>query len=315
MLRYNSKEYSHNYLKTFGSLWQHYRDKPAAAIGITASSKFKQKQTVTPIQDGLFWSCSWMGGKKVPLLPKICNTYPIMMKLGTAITYLKKIETISESRDTSLVFCWHQYFFTGNQQILLYQEIKIWIALGYIISNSFNFSWVFKKTVLVNMATILMMSAKKTTPGLVKVKVFWSKDFDIIIFVHDVTKIFLLRDSIHIIMTYCYRSCDQSFVTQAFLWEKLSKPTSYKNLTRKTAFLAGWSWFKMLNRYWLYKKNSEIMMSLKYFSNFLRNLEMPLIHCGINLIPTISATFTVTDTKLYVPVVPFSTQDKAKLLQ
>lgn len=29
MLRYNSKEYSHNYLKTFGSLWQHYRDKPA----------------------------------------------------------------------------------------------------------------------------------------------------------------------------------------------------------------------------------------------------------------------------------------------
>ena len=57
------------------------------------------------------------------------------------------------------------------------------------------------------------------------------------------------------------------------------------------------------------------MMSLKYFSNFLRNLEMPLIHCGINFIPTISATFTVTDTTLYVPVVPFSTQDKAKLLQ
>ena len=144
MLRYNSKEYSHNYLKTFGSLWQHYRDKPAAAIGISALSKFKQKQTVNPIQDGLFWGCSRMGGKKVPPLPKICHTYPIMMKLGTAITYLKNIQTISESRDTTLVFCWHQHFFTGNQQILLYQEIKIWIAFGYIISNSFNFSWVFK---------------------------------------------------------------------------------------------------------------------------------------------------------------------------
>ena len=71
-----------------------------------------------PIQDGHFRGCSRIGegGKKVPL-PKICHTYPTMMKLGTVIPYLKKIQEIYESRDTPPEFCWHQHFFTGNQQI------------------------------------------------------------------------------------------------------------------------------------------------------------------------------------------------------
>ena len=50
---------------------------------------------------------------------------------------------------------------------------------------------------------------------------------------------------------------------------------------------------------------------------------MPLINCEINLILTCSdkcvlsneTIFAITDTKLYVPFVPFSTQDNAKLLQ
>ena len=53
---------------------------------------------------------------------------------------------------------------------------------------------------------------------------------------------------------------------------------------------------------------------------------MPLINCEVNLILTWSSTcvitdstavgkFAITDTKLYVPVVTFSTQDNSKLLQ
>ena len=42
-------------------------------------------------------------------------------------------------------------------------------------------------------------------------------------------------------------SCDQNLVTVAFLWEKLSQPQFYKDLTRKTAFFEGWSWFKFNN--------------------------------------------------------------------
>ena len=41
------------------------------------------------------------GGKKAPL-SKICQTYPTMMKLGTVISYVKKIQKIYESRDTPL---------------------------------------------------------------------------------------------------------------------------------------------------------------------------------------------------------------------
>ena len=76
-------------------------------------------------------------------------------------------------------------------------------------------------------------------------------------------------------------------------------------------------------------KNVEIMVPLKYLSNFWRTLEMPLINYEINLLLTWSAscvivstdvanqnaTFAITDTKLYVPVVTLSQQDNAKLLE
>ena len=49
------------------------------------------------------------------------------------------------------------------------------------------------------MVTILMMSAKMATPGLLKIKVFWSINYDVIIYVHDVTIKILLRDSNYIV--------------------------------------------------------------------------------------------------------------------
>ena len=61
---------------------------------------------------------------KKALLTKICSTYPIMMKLDTIVPYLKKIQKLSESRDTPWVLLtWA--FFNENHQILLYQEIQI----------------------------------------------------------------------------------------------------------------------------------------------------------------------------------------------
>ena len=103
-------------------------------------------RNVNPIQDGHFRGCSRMGegAQKGTPLPKICHTYPTMMKLDTVVPYLKKIQKISESRDKPAYFCWHQHFFNESQQVLLYQEIEIWIAFYCIISNSFSFNWVFK---------------------------------------------------------------------------------------------------------------------------------------------------------------------------
>ena len=76
-------------------------------------------------------------------------------------------------------------------------------------------------------------------------------------------------------------------------------------------------------------KDVEIIVPLKYLSNFWRTLEMPLINCEVNLILTWSstcviapainanqaATFAITDTKLYVPVVTLSTQENTKFFQ
>ena len=65
-------------------------------------------------------------------------------------------------------------------------------------------------------------------------------------------------------------------------------------------------------------KNVEIIVPLKYLSNFWRTLGMFLINCEINLILTRcenciiwsddtaanqATAFAITDTKLYVPVI------------
>ena len=72
------------------------------------------------------------------------------------------------------------------------------------------------------------------------------------------------------------------------------------------------------------KNNVEIAVPLKHLSNFWISLELPLINCKIELLlkwhgkcilssSGIAATFAITDTKLYVPVVTLKTEDNAKL--
>ena len=70
------------------------------------------------------------------------------------------------------------------------------------------------------------------------------------------------------------------------------------------------------------RKNFEIMVLLKYLSNFWKTIEMPSINFEINLILTWSdkcvlandkKAKTITDTKVYVPAATLSTKDNAKL--
>ena len=73
-------------------------------------------------------------------------------------------------------------------------------------------------------------------------------------------------------------------------------------------------------------KDFEIIVPLKYLSNFWRTLEMPLINCEVNIILTWSNDCVITnstgewkfakpETKLYVPIVTLSTKGNEKLLQ
>ena len=84
--------------------------------------------------------------------------------------------------------------------------------------------------------------------------------------------------------------------------------------------------------------NVKLVISLNYLSNFWRSLNIPLIHCEVELILTWSkncvladmtvnadadpaivalsgAIFQITDTKLYVPVVTLSKENDTKLLE
>ena len=71
------------------------------------------------------------------------------------------------------------------------------------------------------------------------------------------------------------------------------------------------------------EKDVEIMVPLKYLSNFWRTLEIPLINCEVSLTliwspncvvtnSTGEGKFNITDKNLYVPVVTLSTKDNEK---
>ena len=72
------------------------------------------------------------------------------------------------------------------------------------------------------------------------------------------------------------------------------------------------------------KEGVKIVVSLKYLIIFWRSLEIPLINCKVELLlkwyencvlsnVAGNSTFTITDTKLYVPVVTLKTEDNTKL--
>ena len=82
------------------------------------------------------------------------------------------------------------------------------------------------------------------------------------------------------------------------------------------------------------KNGVKITVPLKYLSNFWKSLEMPSINCKVELslkwiencesttaaidadadaTGADSATFKITDAKLYVPIVTLSIEDNAKL--
>ena len=71
------------------------------------------------------------------------------------------------------------------------------------------------------------------------------------------------------------------------------------------------------------KNRVKIAVPLKYLSNVWRSLEMPLINCKVELsliwfercllTAANTATFGITDAKLYVPVVTLSVENNSKL--
>ena len=59
---------------------------------------------------------------------------------------------------------------------------------------------------LINMVTILMMSANMATLGLLEINVFWKKGYDVIICVHNFNNKMFSRDS--------------NYIVDVFMWPK-----------------------------------------------------------------------------------------------
>ena len=68
-------------------------------------------------------------------------------------------------------------------------------------------------------------------------------------------------------------------VTVTFLWERLQQPQFYYDLTQKTAFIEGWSWFKFNNLGLVPGTN------LKFYTSVIKGLKLK-VRKFLGLFPT-----------------------------
>ena len=136
------------------------------------------------------------------------------------MSYLKKIQKIFESCDINILFHWKSATFlilrNTDRDCILVHNFEFFLCL---------------KLVLINVLAILMMWAKLATLDLFKIKVFWSKSYDIIIFFHDVSNKILLGNS--------------NYVLDVVMWQIIVNPRiSMRKVIVSSIFLEGCSWFK-----------------------------------------------------------------------
>ena len=146
-------------------------------------------------------SHGWGGGKNGHLL-KICHTYPTMIKHDTVIPYLKKIQKKHKSCDTSLVLCWKSLEFS----IFLPEITNFYCIKKYryrlLIKHYFWFFELFFecfKHCMKKPGTVFMISAKMVTLGILELKIFWNKVYDVITSVCNATNKILSGDSNYIL--------------------------------------------------------------------------------------------------------------------
>ena len=117
-----------------------------------------------------------------------------------------------------------------------------------MISDSFTFSETLK-VVLMNMVEVLMMSAKWDTLGLLRIKIFWNKGYDIVIFAHNVT------NKITWLKFYC----------------TYGHATKITNLSRYINFFDRYSWFKFSNL------GLALGTTLKIFTSVAEDLKLKVL--------------------------------------
>ena len=150
---------------------------------------------------------------------KICHTYPIMIELGAVILYLRKIKKIYKSSYILFAFCWHHRLSmeTSNFCYIKIYKCSLHFDAKFLIVL---FLFYFLKVFFINIkhSCNLMMSARLAIIGLLNVKCFEIKVMTSwILYILSPTKLYQVSQ----IILYMWSS-DQSLISLAFLWEKLS---------------------------------------------------------------------------------------------
>ena len=118
-----------------------------------------------------------------------------------------------------------------------------------------------------------MMSAKMTTPDLLKKTVFWSKDYDLSISVDDVTNKVLSRDS--------------NYFEGVLMWPKFGNPIISVREGTKTSILYGFDRKKRFfdEKFWFKFNNLGLAVgtNLKFYTNVTLKLKLRKF---LGLIPT-----------------------------
>ena len=87
------------------------------------------------------------------------------------------------------------------------------------------------------------MSAKMATPGSLKITVFWSKGYDVIIPVNDITNKILSRNSNYNVDVFMWPKSGNSSISM----REVITTSILEGFDQKNPFFEGWSWFKFNN--------------------------------------------------------------------
>ena len=137
----------------------------------------------------LFGAAYWKGGS--PPFPKICHTHLAIMKVDTSISYLNQVQKTYKYVTHPL----------SSAKISIYNQKSAAFVISRskdincILIHNFQFFWLFLIFKSCFNKPIFIMSAKLATPGLLKIKPFKNKAYDIITSIHDITNKILLHDS------------------------------------------------------------------------------------------------------------------------
>ena len=126
------------------------------------------------------------------------------------------------------------------------------------------------------MVTILIMSAKIITLGFLKIKVFWSKGYDVITSFHDITNRILSRDSNYVVDVVMWPKFGNSSIS---IREVIITSISW-GCDQKNQFFVEWWSLLQLNNLGL-----VLVMSWKFYTSVVKGLKLEFKKY-LGLIPT-----------------------------